>query len=356
MVRIPVASLFLLAAGTALAAPTAEEAEAARKACADAFITSDAAAWQEAALTMTGWGIIEDQDLQREVGLCLSYGAAIPGLDIAAFGTAAEQQAAVLAAQDPTQPRPQDPRLAPFLAQSRAASPDMARLAADIVWAGKFAPTPGPDRDALEEALLAYVRPIPASEAQVNLMAYRALARLDPENAAYAERVERYTAVLAKRERDADRAVRDFQRRLITTTEAFDGSSWARHPSSPRYQDIRNYVTLYLINDGKGRKSMEFFVNYTSDSWLFVENAQINIDGATSRLPVRRWFRDNDTEIWEFGSITGPQAIEIARQIADADRAVIRFNGQQFHDDFVVPATDKKVLREMLDMWGIIRR
>ena len=41
-------------------------------------------------------------------------------------------------------------------------------------------------------------------------------------------------------------------------------------------------------------------LNYTNDSWLFVENAALNIDGETVRLPYLDWKRDNDSEIWEW--------------------------------------------------------
>lgn len=101
---------------------------------------------------------------------------------------------------------------------------------------------------------------------------------------------------------------------------------------------------------------MSLFVNYTSrDSWLFVKNAQVNIDGEVKGIPVSRWFRDNDTEIWEWGSVVGEPGVKLAREIADSDRAVVRFNGQQFYDDFVVSERDKKIMREMLAMWEIIK-
>ena len=41
------------------------------------------------------------------------------------------------------------------------------------------------------------------------------------------------------------------------------------------------------------------------------------------------------------------------RRIAEADRAVVRFNGQQFYDDYVVSDADKRVMREMLAMWDV---
>jgi hypothetical protein len=128
-----------------------------------------------------------------------------------------------------------------------------------------------------------------------------------------------------------------------------------RRPSSPRYHDIRNYVTLYPIEPGRGQQSMELFFKYISRSGkLFVESASINIDGETTRAPVGQWFRDNDTAIWEFASLRAEAAVALARRIAEADRAVMRFNGQQFYDYYVVSDADKRVMQEMLAMWDEI--
>lgn len=347
---------FSLLASPALGDPTPAELDAARTACRDAFLAQDAEVYLDAAATMIAWGEVSDADMAREVELCLAFAEVLEGVDledarvraVAATGTEASDV-------EPTAPADDDGRLADYLVRANSADADMAALAADIAADETFLAAPGDDRDALEAALNAYVAPIPAARAQQNLTAYQALIRVNPEEPRYVERAARYEGALEAERAQLERTARQLEDRLIRTVEAFDGSSWARHPSSPRYQDIRSYVTLYLLESGSGRQSMELFFNYTSrNGWLFVQSASINIDGQTRRLPVPRWFRDNDTEIWEFGSIIGSDAFSIAREIAGADRVVIRFTGQQFYDDYVVTDTDKRVLREMLAMWEVI--
>ncbi|WP_071673161.1 hypothetical protein [Nioella nitratireducens] len=346
------------------AEPSAQEFEQARTACRDAFLARDAEAYLNAAATMISWGEVAGSDLAREVDLCLALADALEGAspEAARMRAAELAQPAILDTEDPQisaeEPSDQitsDTRLADFLERVQAEESDIGAVAADITADDTFAPPPGSDRDALEAALIAYVRPIPAAQSELNLTAYRALARLNPDNTPYHERVARYEQAIEAAQAQLERTARQLENRLIKTTAEFDGSSWARHPSSPRYQDIRDYVTLYLIESGTGQQTMELFVNYTSrDGWLFVQNASINIDGETSRLPINQWFRDNDTEIWEFGDIRGDAALSLARRIADSERAVIRFNGQQFYDDYVVSDTDKRVIREMLAMWDVI--
>lgn len=354
MLLTPVGLLCL--AVSAIADPSTAEMEDARIACRDSFLARDVEAYLDAAATMISWGELEQADIAQEVELCLAFANALDGVDVEeARRRAAELIEIDVAPENPVAPSSDGGRLAEYLARAQADEANFAELASDIAADEGFAPPPSADRDAVEAALNAYVAPIPASRAQQNLTAYRALARLNPDVQRYRERIQRYKSAIEAERKQLERTARQLEDRLIRTVAEYDGSSWARHPSSPRFQDIRDYVTLYLIETSSGRQSLELFVNYTSrDGWLFVETASINIDGETSRLPVPRWFRDNDTEIWEFGSITGPNALTIARQIGDADRVVIRFNGQQFYDDYVVSQSDKRVIREMLAMWEVI--
>jgi hypothetical protein len=355
---LPTMALIAFPAG---ADPSQQEVDAARSECRDAFLARDADAYMNAAASMIAWGSLQNADWSREVELCLAFAEAIEG---ASLETARERAAGLsdgigptsaplsAAAASQADPPAADTRLADYLSRIEADGEAIVReIAADTT----FAPPASPERDTLEAALNAYVRPIPAAQAERNLIAYQALARVNGENQTYIDRIARYEQAIEAERVQLQRTARALEGRLVRTRAEFDGSSWGRHPSSPRFQDIRNYVTLYLIEAGTGQQTMELFFNYTSRSgWLFVESASINIDGETTRVPVGQWFRDNDTEIWEFARLRGDAAVALARKIADADRAVIRFNGQQFYDDYVVSDGDKRVIREMLAMWEVI--
>lgn len=348
LTTVPVLALL---AAPAQAEPSAEEFETARSACRESFLARNLEAYLDAAATMISWGTVQNGDWAREVDLCLAFADAIEGADL----ETALARAAALSGAEASVSTTANSRLADYLERARVDGEDLEVLARDIAADNTFSPPAGPDRDEIEAALNAYVRPIPAAQTERNLTAYRALARVNPDAQAYQDRVKLYEQAIEAARAQLERTARQLEGRLVRTTAAFDESSWGRHPSSPRYQDIRDYVTLYLIESGSGQQTMELFVNYTSrDGWLFVESASINIDGETSRLPISQWFRDNDTEIWEFGSVRGTPALLLAGQIAEADRAVIRFNGQQFYDDYVVSEAGKSVMREMLAMWAVI--
>ncbi|MDK3075899.1 hypothetical protein QO034_22865 [Sedimentitalea sp. JM2-8] len=337
----PLALFALLAAAAPLHADVSPEAAAAALTdCRVELAADDMDALAKTVETIRGWGDIHDPTIRIAADFCLEVAA--PKLAAAGIGQAPEVEA-------PATSAPVDARLQRYLDRATADGADMGAIAAEIASDKAFTPAAGAAREALEAAVLAYARPLPAAQAEANRVAYAALARIDPENATYGAKVQHY--------KDAKHTTgKRVLKSLIKTTEDFDGSSWSRHPSSPRYQDTRDYVTLYLLDDGKGKKSLELFLNYTSnDGWLFVSSASLNIDGDEISMPTARWFRDNDTEIWEYAGFQGPKMIDLARRIGDAKRVVVRFYGDEFYDDHVISSTEKKVIREMLAAWDYLQ-
>jgi hypothetical protein len=365
-----------------------------------------------AAAAVRTWGAIEDANLRQAAAACLSLspGAAspvAPERTSASTGTTTEATASTsgtlldntTSVDDDSVGAPVDANSQPDEALQQSDVPEASRRAAvaqkldgylsrlvaypkaistialEIIGDPQFVPEANERRDQLEAALLEYVRPLPASAAQLNLTGYRALARIAPEKPIYTQKVEHYIAGLegeiqakerlkksvAEEEeqrrqslaKQAEQRQKSVIRKLVKKTAEFDGSAWYRHPSSPKYQDIRPFVTLYIRETGAGWRHLELFVNYTSRTdWLFVESAQINVDGRIVRLPPSEWLRDNDTEIWEWTRyVDNTEMIKLARQIAESDRAVIRFNGQQFYSDHVITSTEKAVISDMLHAW-----
>lgn len=318
--------------------------------CVAAFASGDMEAFKASVSEIRSWGSISDENLEKAASACLGLASAAPEADSAAADTSA------LAPQTP-ESAPVD-QVALYL-EKIAADPDAISIVAKEIAADQaLTSIDDAKTKELEAALIEYARPIPAKDAERNKIAYLALSRLDPENKSYESKVEQYEAALQAQAREDEGRRKTIVKKLIKSTAEFDGSAWYRHPSSPRYQDTKTYVTLYILEAGTGQRALEFFLNYTSrNGWLFVESAQINIDGAITRLPASQWLRDNDTEIWEYtGYSNNQQMIDLARKISESDRAVVRFNGQQFYDDHVVTSTEKQVIRDMLLAWDEMKK
>ena len=196
------------------------------------------------------------------------------------------------------------------------------------------------DRERAINLIVQHVRPLPASMAQENLVAYRALLKLDPENATFSAKVDQYIAAL-----DAKRAA--LIGRMKKSTDSFNGNVFYKHPKVPRYADTRSYMIPY-IGQKEDRVWMRFVVHYTNDSWLFIQSASLNIDGEIVRLPFDDWDRDNDSEIWEWADATVTDSLrDILRRVANSDTTVIRFNGRQYYDNVTVPRKDKEAISDM---------
>lgn len=326
---------------------SAEERADVVTACVSAFAKGDTAAFEAATTEIRSWGAISDENLSRAANACLALAPGSPP------DASQDEALADKGTTAPTEAEKEVDLVDSYVRRLEADPKAIDAIAAEIATDANFSPSTDDKMMTLETALLEYVRPLPAAKAKANRDAYLALSRVMPENTSYADKVKQYDAAIEAQARaDKDRRA-TIVSRLVKNTAEFDGSSWYRHPSSPRYQDMQSYVTLYIVESGSGTRSIEFFLNFTSRTgWLFVESAQINVDGNVRSLPTSQWYRDNDTEIWEWTGYSNNIAmLELAREIAESDRSVVRFNGQQFYDDHVVSDKEKSVIRDMLLAW-----
>lgn len=205
-------------------------------------------------------------------------------------------------------------------------------------------------RDRIEIALLSWTKPLPASNPDANLAGYRALANLIPDNTSYSEKRDYYSEKV-------NAARLSVLKSFKTKTDEFSGVTWYTHRNVPRYADIRPYVSLYLGRKDREPPFLRFVLHYTTrNGWLFVSGARANIDGEIIPIPGEDWKRDNDSETWEWIDVPASDAyIKIARKIADSEKTVIRFNGQQYVDDYVVAADDKEMLRDALLAFEVMK-
>ena len=205
MLSLPAMALFAFPVS---ANPSQEDVDAARSECRDAFLARDAEAYMDAAASMIAWGALQNPEWMRDVELCLAFADAIEGANLetareraAALAGEGDPMVATEAPASPAELPEADTRLADYLTRLQADGADIDAVVREIAADQTFAPSPSPERDALEAAVTAYVRPIPAAQAERNLVAYQALARIDPEDQTYRDRVARYEqAIEAERE------------------------------------------------------------------------------------------------------------------------------------------------------------
>ena len=214
--------------------------------------------------------------------------------------------------------------------------------------AGNFGGLKDETRIEAIDIILNYVRPLPASNAEANKAGYRALTALDPENPSYLQKATRYAAAIEEKRAS-------ILRRMRKDTDKFNGNVFYEHPNTPRYTDTRSYLSVYA-GQNSGRVWLRMRLNYTSDSWLFIQNAALNIDGETVNLPHSDWKRDNDSEIWEWIDVTVDAKLrEILKKIAASESTVVRFNGRQYYNNATIREADKQVIRDMFLVEEVLR-
>ncbi|MDE4173015.1 hypothetical protein PXK01_02555 [Phaeobacter sp. PT47_59] len=196
--------------------------------------------------------------------------------------------------------------------------------------------------------ILNYVRPLPASNAEANRDGYSALAALDPSDPTFKQKANRYAAAVEEKRTS-------ILRRMKKETDEFNGNVFYEHPNTPRYTDTRSYLAVYA-GQNSGRVWLRMRLNYTNDSWLFVQNAALNIDGETVRLPYMDWKRDNDSEIWEWIDVTVDADLRSTlEKIAASKSTIVRFNGRQYYDNVTIREADKQVIRDMFLVEEILK-
>jgi hypothetical protein len=129
--------------------------------------------------------------------------------------------------------------------------------------------------------------------------------------------------------------------------DEFNSTTWYQDSSSPRYTN-RNAFYLYFGSSGSGSNPLRLRVQYYDDDWLFIDSAQIAVDGKIYDLNFTEWKRDNDSMIWEWADEVLSDR-EMIEAIVKSKRAVIRFDGDQYYDTRTISPTEKRALRNVLD-------
>ena len=234
--------------------------------------------------------------------------------------------------------------------QKALADQDGAKLVALVLEEGFSVTSVGERKNELIDVISGYARPLPAANAKANKEAYQALAILDPENVVYKQKAESYDLA----ERDAKSGA---LKKLKKKTDEFNGTTFYTHPAEPRYADTRSYLLPYIA-EKDGIVVLRIQLHYTAENWLFVDSASFNVDGTITPfgVPSSSWKRDNDSEIWEWSdNPVTPQLRILLEEVANSKKTIVRFNGQQYYDDFTVTDEDKAAIRDVLAAEEILK-
>lgn len=184
------------------------------------------------------------------------------------------------------------------------------------------------------------------------------LAQVDARAAAEEQKRKQEEERKAKEERQAlerkqkeermalERAVRNMKKK----SDEMNGITWYRHRNA---QILGTYIQAYFGSKNQSSQSypLRLKLQYYADSWLFVRTVTIKADDKVYELGRQNFERDNSSgKIWEWVDISVPDH-QMFSHVMSAKRVVIRFNGDQYYNDFTVPQSQLSQLRDVYQAW-----
>ena len=139
-------------------------------------------------------------------------------------------------------------------------------------------------------------------------------------------------------------------RNLRKKTDEFKGITWITHKSEPV---LGEKMALYFGTKENSAAGMPLRLKfqYYSESWLFVQSVTVKADDKIFNLGSADFQRDHSGgSIWEW-SDEPVRNFDMLDAVLAANKVTIRFDGQQYYDDFVLPQAQKKAMEEVLLAW-----
>lgn len=193
-------------------------------------------------------------------------------------------------------------------------------------------------------------------------------AKIDVENA------EKLTSIEDKCQDVEQKAISDILEPFKFSRDNFSGIETYYPNAMPklganRLIDIRTYVLPFIGRTTDKNFELLGVVDYCDTSWLFIDSFDVSVDGN-----IIYKSSDNDTPTKFKRVVCGPRIAEtylsvmgnsnstpaneklldMFRKVADADVAIVRFNGESKCEDFEISDRDKQDIKKIIDTWDAI--
>ena len=129
--------------------------------------------------------------------------------------------------------------------------------------------------------------------------------------------------------------------------------------TQPYYADERCYVLPYIGQDSTHTWLCAQYHYMDYDNWVFWTNLTFAVDDQRY-YKYYNYFdvvRDNDTEVWEYVNTADvtEDDIEMFWAIANSEKTIVRFEGDEYYSDFTVSQADKDAIREVLTAYEALQ-
>jgi len=130
-------------------------------------------------------------------------------------------------------------------------------------------------------------------------------------------------------------------------------SGWSWYDSDTWAADKRCFILPYLAKRGDDLY-LYYVVNYTGKDWVFFDNIIVAVgdERYTEDFGYNEVVRNVGWgKVWEYARGSGSSNIKMLRAIADSSEAIVRFQGDNYRHDLTVTDTDKKAIRQALEVY-----
>lgn len=129
--------------------------------------------------------------------------------------------------------------------------------------------------------------------------------------------------------------------------------------TQPYYADERCYVLPYIGQDSTHTWLCAQYHYMDYDNWVFWTNLTFAVDDQRYYKYFNYFdvVRDNDTEVWEYVNTADvtEDDIEMFWAIANSEKTIVRFEGDEYYSDFTVSQADKDAIREVLTAYEALQ-
>lgn len=137
------------------------------------------------------------------------------------------------------------------------------------------------------------------------------------------------------------------------------GMNFYYSKTQPYYADTRCFVMPYIGQQGDNVWLCAQY-HYTEENWIFFEKITFAVDNERYYKYASRsdLIRDNDNGlVWEYintGDVSESD-IEVFWAIANSEKTIVRFEGDEYYYDFTVSAEDKTAIQEVLTAYEALK-
>lgn len=140
--------------------------------------------------------------------------------------------------------------------------------------------------------------------------------------------------------------------KLRSNTDEVENVTWYEHRNTPEFVSSRSNMWLYFGKTKTGVTPLRLKITYVSDDWLFIEKYIFKVNGETYTIDTDFGDVKRDNEggkIWEwYDQPVSGENLGMIQEIIKSDRAILRYDGQQYHDDRDITSKEKQAMKDVL--------